>query len=135
LCVKRPVIRRQTSSYLTSNAKRVLSRPNARVVQVSMHLLWVKRPVIRRQTSRYLTPNAQIALPTLKIRVVPSYWPSNVQLSHAKCPDSIAEAQNTCSAGEYEFIVGQTPSYWPNARVVQVRKGISPGIAPGAAAP
>ena len=60
---------------------------------------------------------------------------SNVELSHAKRPDSVAESLNTCSTGEYEFIVGQTPSHWPNARVVQVRKGISPGIAPGAAAP
>jgi len=71
----------------------------------------------------------------------PSYSTSNVELSHAKSPDSVADAQNTCSTGEHEFIVGQTPSYWPsnvplshakrpgivwsraNARVVQVRKG------------
>ena len=54
------LIARQTSSYLTSNAQIVLPRPNAGVVQVCMHLLWVKRPAIDRQTSSYLTPNVQV---------------------------------------------------------------------------
>jgi len=64
----------------------------------------------------------------------PSYWPSNVQLSHAKrpgsvaptqrtCstgeddvkrPDSVAEAQLTCAMSEDGLVEGQTPSYWPS---------------------
>ena len=71
-----------------------------------MNLLWMKRRVIRRQTSSYLTP-------------------SNVELSHDKRPDSVVEAQNTCSTGEYKFIVGQTPSYSPSK--VQLSHAKRPG--------
>jgi len=84
----------------------VLPKLNIRAVMVSMNLLWVKRRVIRRQKSSYLTP-------------------SNVELSHDKRPDSVVEAQNTFSTSEYEFIVGQTPSYWPSN--VQLSHAKRPG--------
>jgi len=77
------------SLYRSSNAQIVLPTLKIRVVRtVSMNLLWVKRPAIRRQTSSLL--------------------------SHAKRPGSVADAQCTCSTGEYAFIVGQTPGYWPS---------------------
>ena len=74
------------------------------------------------------------------VRQTPSYPQSDVQLSHVKRPDSVAEAENTCSTGEYEFVVRQTTStgrqmssyltpnvqlVWSraNARAVQVRTG------------
>ena len=47
-------------------------------------------------------------------------WASNV-----KRPDSVAEAQNTCSTGEYKLIVGQTPSYSPSK--VQLSHAKRPG--------
>ena len=57
------------------------------------------------------------------VRQTPSYSTSNVELSHAKRPDSVAEAQNMCSTGEYEFIVGQTSSYWPsNVQLSNVKR-------------
>jgi len=52
LCVKRPVISRQTSSDLTSNVQIVWPRLNARVLRVRTGWLCVKRPRISRQTYR-----------------------------------------------------------------------------------
>ena len=41
----------------------------------------------------------------------PSYSPSNVQLSHVKCSDSVAEAQRTCTTSEDGLIVRETSMY------------------------
>jgi len=61
----------------------------------------------------------------MTVRQTSSYPQSDVPLSHVKRPDSVAEAENTCSTGEYEFVVRQTTSYWPSN--VQLSHAKRPG--------